>query len=949
MPKTPIKKKKNQFMRFLSLYLLVILLISLGKNTEAQFYNNGQNRANTQWQQIESTHFRLVFPDYAEKQAQLFANKLLWAAANVPTDLAVQPRKIDIVMIMESSTANAMVVWAPRRMEAHALQSQDSYAEEWFEQLALHEYRHVVQIEKLNIGFTKIISLVFGEMGTSLVLGAYLPLWYLEGDAVSIETAMSNTGRGRMADFAMPLRAQLLTLGAYSYDKASMGSYKTFIPDHYILGYQLVKYGNEQFGQEFWKNTETFVARNPYFVVPFSHAIYTQSGLRKKAFYQHCMLHLDSVWRVESFHPKTDIVVQNQSKHFISYPISAMLNDSVLVALKKPFGEISQLVSIHIKTGEEKKILIPGYGDFNNLSIRDSFMVWTERRYHPRWEQVKYHVVMKYDFRNEKKQQITHRSNLSFPVLSADAKQIAAISQSLDGNYQIEILSSADGKKLETIACDAFIKNITFNELGNKIYFYRLRSQGFELIEYDLHTKIEKQLLKPSYNNRNWIAVSGDSLVYIDDKNGISDLYLLNLKTQQTAQISQLSFGASAVYWYNKQLIFSSYSANGWQIHRLEKKNISAIAENQNPLKKPDLKQYISDTTINIQQYPPQFQHFTSKRYAKLPHALKIHSWGPVAVHANNTESNPGISIMSQNLLSSLDVNIGYEYLMSEASKRSYLEINYSGLFPRINLIISEQGRLMTDMDQAGNITEYHWNERNIILNISEGLRLDKGAFVHLIQPYSSLYWQELHDIGQTPDWFPNNKTIISMRYGFYSTSYRRYGQKDLYPHWGYNLRLEYRHTPFGDLDYGSVRAIQTNLYLPAFGKHHNIRIYYGQQAKTVKTYLYYDLIQWPVGVIALRNDRMQSLKINYDLPLLYPDWSLGSIIYLKRVKASFFSHFSQSEYLTMTQNYSAYGLDLQFDLHLLRTIAPLDLGLRTAYLPNHNNPYFEFLFSVNY
>ena len=69
-----------------------------------------------------------------------------------------------------------------------------------------------------------------GEQAVAAVLGAYLPLWFIEGDAVAVETGLSNSGRGRVPSFSMEFRAQLAETGHYSYDKAVNGSYRKLYP-----------------------------------------------------------------------------------------------------------------------------------------------------------------------------------------------------------------------------------------------------------------------------------------------------------------------------------------------------------------------------------------------------------------------------------------------------------------------------------------------------------------------------------------------------------------------------------------------------------------------------------------------------------------------------------------------------------------------------------------------
>ena len=58
---------------------------------------------------------------------------------------------------------------------------------EWFENLAVHEYRHIVQYDVLNHGFTKLASFIFGAYGRS-TLSYSVPQWFYEGDAVFAET-----------------------------------------------------------------------------------------------------------------------------------------------------------------------------------------------------------------------------------------------------------------------------------------------------------------------------------------------------------------------------------------------------------------------------------------------------------------------------------------------------------------------------------------------------------------------------------------------------------------------------------------------------------------------------------------------------------------------------------------------------------------------------------------
>ena len=227
---------------------LFILIIIFGFQVKGQFYNSGQDRGSIKWMQIKTDNFRIVYPDYADSIAQHYANTLIWAYENVTTDMHHQPKKIDVLIHTEASNSNGMVVWAPKRMEIFSTFPEDIYPQDWYEQLALHEYRHVIQIDKLNQGLTKILSYVFGQQIIGGILGLYLPLWFLEGDAVWAETEYSLSGRGRLNYFSDELKTQFLQDTIFSFDKATMGSYKDFVPNHYVLGYNFVNQVRSDFG-----------------------------------------------------------------------------------------------------------------------------------------------------------------------------------------------------------------------------------------------------------------------------------------------------------------------------------------------------------------------------------------------------------------------------------------------------------------------------------------------------------------------------------------------------------------------------------------------------------------------------------------------------------------------------------------------------------------------------
>ena len=265
--------------------LFVVLFLSSSYLLNAQYFQTGQDPASIRWQQINTENFQLIYPEYFESQAQKLAQVLEKVYNYGGFSLNHQPKKISVILHTQTVKSNGLVAWAPKRSEFYTTPHQGIYPQDWLEQLALHEFRHVVQIDKMNSEIPKLIKLILGEQGTALIFGSYLPWWFIEGDAVVTETALSNYGRGRLPSFLMEHRAQLVEKGVYSYDKAYNRSYKDFVPNHYQLGYFLVGESRARYGSGIWDSVITRVGKKPFSVTPFNSALKRTTGFNKVGLY----------------------------------------------------------------------------------------------------------------------------------------------------------------------------------------------------------------------------------------------------------------------------------------------------------------------------------------------------------------------------------------------------------------------------------------------------------------------------------------------------------------------------------------------------------------------------------------------------------------------------------------------------------------------------------------
>jgi hypothetical protein len=178
-----------------------------------------------------------------------------------------------------------------------------------------------------------------------------------------------------------------------------------------------------------------------------------------------------------------------------------------------------------------------------------------------------------------------------------------------------------------------------------------------------------------------------------------------------------------------------------------------------------------------------------------------------------------------------------------------------------------------------------------------------------------------------------------------------------MYPRWGQDIGLIYRHNPFRGNELGSIWAAQMNFYFPGFMRHHGLWLYGGYQQKDenyIYGYSYADIIQYPRGYTQIDENHFFSFSVNYKFPLFRPDWSVGSVFYFKRFKLNLFydqaiGDNSSAIDWKLPDLYQTIGSELTAELHILRFVYPFELGVRPMYFPANNTWGCQFIYSVNF
>ncbi|MFZ4547509.1 MAG: hypothetical protein ACOYN4_08745, partial [Bacteroidales bacterium] len=936
-----------------------------------QYYNLGQDPASIKWRQVKMQHFHIIYPESFEPKMQKLGPTFDFAYKNIPTTLAYQPKPIPFIVHNYNTDANAITVWAPKRVELFTCPPQDSYAQDWLDQLILHEYRHVAQIDRTNQGFTKVLSWFAGEQAAAMINGLFVPPWFMEGDAVCAETALSNVGRGRIPTFEMLLRAQVLQKGAFSYDKAALGSYKTFVPNRYVLGYSLVANVRKKYGYQTWITALDEVARKPFLITPFNHGLKKATGYGKVDLYKATLKDMDSLWGFQDENTQKTAYRQISITHkrkYENYIFPYYLNDYLIVAEFSGMDEIAKFVVIN-PDGSHKTITTPGFlssevysvvnksdttgkdESLANANPTDHVMLaWTESINDPRWQERNYSEIRIYDSYSGKVKKLTKKSRYFSPCFSPDGKFIAAVKMDVTNRCSIVLLNPESGREINVLlASDSdFYMTPSWSNDGQKIVFTKLDEKGKGFFIIDLPENEISEVLEPTFTEISNPVFAGGFVLFNGAYSGIQNIYAINLIDKKVFQVTSAEFGAANARLSpdRKKIVYSNYTSTGYGLVEMEFepksfKSLSDIHDYSASL----YKHLVAEENINIDSNLSKSSQIQSEPYKKAAHILNFHSWAPAYINYSSAEYGTGISFMSQNDLSTATTMLGYSYDMAEKTGKFTADFSWMAWYPILDFKASYGKRAAYTSDDTA--VHYNYNETILGGGLTLPLVFTGGKYYKGLQLKLHSSWHNITN-NTSPEDTKLAGTINSVDYGVYLYRYIKQSGKDIYPRWGQVLNLGFRNTPFGDNNYGSIASISTRFYFPGLLQHHGLRLDLNWQERRPGSYYYPNQINLPRGYYMFTVNSLKIFALSYKFPLLYPDFSLGPLAYFKRIKATLFYDGGTGVTKGDSWKLQSTGVELTLDLHVLRFVFPMDLGFRFGYRPVEKSYFVDFLFSVN-
>jgi len=908
----------------------------------------GQEPASVKWNTIKTKKFRLIFPQSHDSIGRCYAMHIDSVLPLVSEGLNHKPRKFPVVLRSQNALPNGFVSWAPKRTEIGTNGALDADPDTWISSVSTHELRHIIQMDKLNTSTSKLANWLLGESGTGLIAG-HIPPWFFEGDAVFAETYLGIGGRGKSANFLEPYKTHIKFHGksVFSYDKWLMGSYKHFTPNHYAFGYLMVGHINENFGPDTWAKALGYVADYPFIPFSFYFGLKKGTGFSRKDIFNASLKNAQAFWNNHSDSSSNSIrtyITPLQNQH-AQYRYAQRVNDTTVVALKYTLNRIPEFVLINTKYQTESLLHQPGFVT-SKIHFNNGFLYWTEYEAHYRFEEISYSNIKRIDVITKKVETLTHKKRLYNPVVLGNGN-IVAIGRNVNGAGMIFELdkNGANVSQLKIIGAEP--REVSANN-KNGFILRAVNRFGNMILKYPSISSSPDTLLYAKGWDISNISYAAPWLIFSASLNGNETVFCYNELNNNFLKLFNSIYDLTfPILFSDSTLIASEANINGNRIC------ILPFDTNNKTDIKPLYGNYLFESIFNKQRViekDPITSEYKSQRYSKAKGFLNFHSWAPFHYNPNKLGGEellitPGVTFISQNITSTAVTTLSYSYFETHGY---HAALSWLGWYPVVNISFDRGKYFQRAFGSSGSnsgtyILENPMSQGSLGVNLPT--KLSSNRFISQLTP------GVLYSFNNNKIWDGSGYKVGLDYLNFYLTYHRlkKMAIRDLRPMWGISFMASRTLSPSNENIIGGSNYFRSSFYLPGLAKNHSFLFTSRLEIPSRRNYNFALRSIPPRGYNSLPSFRfINSISSDYSFPLVYPDWNIGSLVYVKRIFANAFS----DNTLIINDNerkwIRSFGADLSSNLHFFRTRYVVIVGYRLGYLPETGKPFQSLLINFD-
>ncbi len=912
--------------------------------------NTLQSSDRLNWKELENDFVRVIYPDFMEKKAQYIANLVEHYHAFVGKSYYVNdPKQFELILRAESNMSNGFVTLAPRRSEWYTAQNISPFVGslEWFQTLAIHEYRHVVQMDFLKQGYDKFLWYLFGDNGRAI--GRFLSVdnWFMEGDAVWSETAYSDGGRGRSPRFSARLKSLVLSdliNHELSYDHFLTGDYRWPLPSWYVYGYFVVTRARRIYGEMVWEKVLWDATHSFYNPWRFYNSFKTVTGQKFEDFFDETLIELRKKWLKEGAKVETE----NKEYHLYASPKKEANN---LFALKKTLDTFWELIQIK----EGKEIVLTQINTIPSLSkvdIKSDQLVYTQFVPDLRYGHKGFSDIYLYNMKLDEHQAITSDKRYFHPNFSSAGEKIVAVKFNQDDTWQVDILSLTGAVIKEIKLKDYFITEAIFVSEVKLAFFIQDKMGKKALALYDLEEDSLEQMLPFTQANLFAMQAHENKVYFESDYKGKVETLSLDIKSSQLLKCTESSI---ARYWPSvseNRLYTVNETVNGHEltIEELDCKEISKnILKNFNYLSKDSPSdQYVTQEPVSFDNHKDQYKtNYKSQDYDYFSDMINLHSWsflGGLGFQLQGTSTNYLNDF-------SMTASVGENSIEDRAF--TGVNLTYSRFYPIFSLDINYAQRNEKFEDKPND----EYSEATGLFSVSLPLNFSKNFYRHQaifslatgVKENSKMSYPEAYDISQEQLFLSSFNLVYQFQ--------RELTDREISPSRGFSYEGHYADAQAQEVeDFSNTYLFnKLHLYFSGLKVNHSLALKLVDHLKSDDFSAYrfenkdaqVSSYTFARGYESEYAAHIRKSSLEYDFPLSYQHFGFKDYIHFNRITSKVFYDYSYAELEKQNKIMRSYGLEFGFESLTFRKL-PINYRLRVMSLVDNKTSVGEFLLGIN-
>ena len=259
---------------------------------------------------------------------------------------------------------------------------------------------------------------------------------------------------------------------------------------------------------------------------------------------------------------------------------------------------------------------------------------------------------------------------------------IAATENTPDNKNNLVLINTDTGKILMSVPVpgNAYLQKPQWSADGSEITFITLTENGEGITSFSVYDQLWHTLIEERPEDFQSAFLRNDSLFYVSSSSGTENIYVLSPE-KKLASLTNSRFGATDLLITGSNVMFCDYSSSGNNFC------FTKLSEAQPVEFKYDTSFFLIDkikTPKKTLISDPEKKYYPEK-YRKWQHLFGFHSWMPFYADLETIQSDPlsvkpGLTIISQNQLSTLITSAGYEY--SNGLHKLHSKITWQGWYP---------------------------------------------------------------------------------------------------------------------------------------------------------------------------------------------------------------------------------------------------------------------------